>query len=85
MDAQPLDSDLTAIAALSTQAFGRSLLTQADAAAVRTAIGASDGKELLNWYTPATRPADCDLEPDGLGGLRRFLAAAGIANGPSTT
>jgi len=37
-DAQPLDSDLTAIAALTTQAFGRSLLTQADAAAARTTI-----------------------------------------------
>jgi hypothetical protein len=36
---QPLDSDLTAIAALTTQAFGRSLLTGADAAAVRTLIG----------------------------------------------
>lgn len=37
---QPLDSDLTAIAALSTTSFGRSLLTQADAAATRTTIGA---------------------------------------------
>jgi hypothetical protein len=36
---QPLDSDLTAIAALATTAFGRSLLTQADAAAGRTAFG----------------------------------------------
>jgi hypothetical protein len=33
---QPLDSDLTAIAALSTTAFGRSLLAAADAAALRT-------------------------------------------------
>jgi hypothetical protein len=33
---QPLDSDLTAIAALSTTAFGRSLLASADAAALRT-------------------------------------------------
>lgn len=39
-DAQPLDSDLTSIAALTTTAFGRSLLTQADAAATRTTIGA---------------------------------------------
>jgi hypothetical protein len=39
-DAQPLDSDLTAIAALSTTSFGRSLLTQADAAATRATIGA---------------------------------------------
>ena len=36
---QPLDSDLTAIAALTTTAFGRSLLEQADAAAARTLIG----------------------------------------------
>lgn len=36
---QPLDSDLTAIAALSTTAFGRALLTMADAAATRTALG----------------------------------------------
>lgn len=37
---QPLDSDLTAIAALSTTSFGRALLALADAAAARTAIGA---------------------------------------------
>jgi hypothetical protein len=37
---QPLDSDLTAIAALATTAFGRALLTTADAAAARTATGA---------------------------------------------
>lgn len=36
---QPLDSDLTAIAALSTTAFGRALLTLADAAALRSAAG----------------------------------------------
>lgn len=37
---QPLDSDLTAIASLTTTPFGRSLLTLADAAAARSAIGA---------------------------------------------
>lgn len=36
---QPLDSDLTAIAALSTTSFGRALLTLADAAALRTSAG----------------------------------------------
>lgn len=36
---QPLDSDLTAIAALSTTSYGRSLLALADAAAGRTALG----------------------------------------------
>jgi hypothetical protein len=40
---QPLDSDLTAIAALSTTAFGRSLLAVLDEAAVRTLIGAGTG------------------------------------------
>ncbi len=36
---QPLDSDLTAIAALTTTSFGRALLTMADAAATRTDLG----------------------------------------------
>jgi hypothetical protein len=36
---QPLDSNLTAIAALTTTTFGRALLTQADAAAGRTTLG----------------------------------------------
>ena len=36
---QPLDSDLTAIAALTTTSFGRALLALADAAALRTAGG----------------------------------------------
>jgi hypothetical protein len=38
---QPVNAGLTAISALTTTAFGRSLLTQADASATRTAIGAS--------------------------------------------
>ncbi len=38
-DAQPLDSDLTGIAALSTTAYGRSFLPLADAAAARTLLG----------------------------------------------
>jgi hypothetical protein len=37
--AQPVDSDLTAIAALTTTTFGRALLALADAAALRTAAG----------------------------------------------
>ena len=39
---QPLDSDLTAIAGLSTTSFGRSVLTQADAAALRLLAGESE-------------------------------------------
>ena len=36
---QPLDADLTAIAALATTAYGRGVLTAADAAALRTYAG----------------------------------------------
>lgn len=42
-DAQPLDTDLTAIAALATTPFGRGSLVQADAAAFRAYIGAGSG------------------------------------------
>lgn len=41
VNAQPVDSDLSAIAALSTTTFGRSLLTQTDAPSVRTLLGAA--------------------------------------------
>lgn len=40
-NAQPLDADLTAIAALATTAFGRGFLIQADASASRTYLGLS--------------------------------------------
>lgn len=43
---QPLDTDLTAIAALATTAFGRSLLTQATAAAARATLGVVNGLPL---------------------------------------
>lgn len=49
---QPKDSDLTAIAALTTTSFGRSLLTQADAAAARTTLGVD---------TSTLQPLDSDL------------------------
>lgn len=39
---QPLDSDLTAIAALATTSFGRSFLDRVDAAAGRTLLGLGD-------------------------------------------
>ena len=45
-DFQPLDSDLTAIAALSTTAFGRALLTLANAAALRSYAGIVDSLPL---------------------------------------
>lgn len=60
--AQPSDSDLTAIAALSTTAFGRNLLTLADAAAVRSAIGA--GTSNLAIGTTSTTAKAGDYNPD---------------------
>ena len=51
---QPLDSDLTAIAALTTTSFGRSLLTQADEAATRTTIGAGTSNVVVSDATPQT-------------------------------
>lgn len=44
--AQPLDSDLTAIAALATTSFGRGLLALADAAALRTAAALVIGTDV---------------------------------------
>lgn len=40
---QPLDSDLTSIAALATTAFGRGLLTETDAASLRTTLNVLAG------------------------------------------
>lgn len=51
---QPLDSDLTAIAALSTTSYGRSLLALADAAAGRAALGVgADYLDVAMEDTPA--------------------------------
>lgn len=57
---QPLDSDLTAIAALTTTAFGRSLLTQADAAAGRTTLGVSPAPIRFSAATAAVATTGSD-------------------------
>lgn len=57
---QPLDSDLTAIAALSTTSFGRSLLGLADAAAARAALGAETSGAAAAAQA-ASQPLDSDL------------------------
>lgn len=54
---QPLDADLSSIAALSTTTFGRSLLTQADAAATITTLGALSTAAAATTY----QPLDADL------------------------
>lgn len=75
-DAQPLDSDLTAIAALTTTAFGRSLLTQADAAATRSTIGVGTGT--IGGTTGSTDNAV--LRADGTGGATLQDSAFVIAD-----
>lgn len=80
---QPLDSDLTAIAALTTTTFGRGLLELANAAALRTAAGIATGQT----YTPSNVSADrsydanattLDEIADVLGTLIADLQTAGI-------
>lgn len=55
---QPVDSDLTAIAALTTTTFGRALLTLADAAAGRTALALGTA---ATSNTGDFQPVDSDL------------------------
>ncbi len=45
---QPLDSGLTAIAALATTEFGRNLLTMADAAVVRAALQLAEDRQVIS-------------------------------------
>ena len=84
-DYQPLDSDLSAIAALSTTTFGRALLTLANAAALKTATGIPDclpltggsvtgnvvrsGAGVLSYYADAA-----------MTGGRIYITAAGAAD-----
>jgi hypothetical protein len=55
---QPLDSDLTAIAALATTSFGRSLLTAADAAAARTLTGAGTSNLAIGTTSSTAKAGD---------------------------
>jgi hypothetical protein len=55
---QPLDADLTAVAALATNSFGLQLLTKANAAAIRSYIG---GTTLASWDIADGQPLDSDL------------------------
>jgi len=72
---QPLDTDLTAIAALTTTAFGRSLLTQADAPTARTTLGA--GTSNLALGTTSTTALAGNTTASGIGGVPADYSAGG--------
>lgn len=70
---QPLDADLTAIAALSTTAYGRALLTLADAAALTSSINAAT--ELLKGTVELATTAEAVTGTD----TTRAVTPAGVA------
>lgn len=51
---QPLDADLTAIAALTTAAYGRSLLETASEAAFKALVNLEPGTDVLAYVAPGT-------------------------------
>ncbi len=59
---QPSDADLTAIAALATQPIGRSLLTAADAAAIRAIAGAPPATRLISTTAPLAGGGDLSAD-----------------------
>jgi hypothetical protein len=64
---QPVDADLTAIAALTTTSVGRSLLAAVDAAAIRTIAGAQASDTDLTAIAALTSAADKVLYATGAG------------------
>jgi hypothetical protein len=57
-DAQPLNTNLTDIAALTTTGYGRGMLTLADAAAALAYIGAAPTSHTQAWSTITSVPAN---------------------------
>lgn len=87
---QPLDSDLTAIAALTTTSYGRALLAAADLAALRTILGPSgtpssstylrgDG----SWATPSGSSSFFSNCAAGVVGQWYECHGIGIASSPT--
>ena len=81
---QPLDGDLTAIAALTTTAYGRDLLTLADQAALSTAVGLAAAIDAalaaFEGGTGIAASGDTDGSTD-TAAIQAALTAARIAGG----
>jgi hypothetical protein len=78
---QPLDADLTAIAALATTAYGRAFLTLANQAALQALVGIG-AAGLLDVATAAqfrANTADKVLDTDGVWGAASSVALAQVA------
>lgn len=74
---QPLDSDLTAIAALATTSFGRGLLVLANAAALRSAAGLIIGTDVQAQDSDLSAIAALATTSFGRGLLTLASAASG--------
>lgn len=86
---QPLDADLTSIAALTTTSFGRSLLALADAAALLSAAGAQASDADLTSWAALTRGTGFDtavvINVGSAGAFVTFNGALGTpASGAAT-
>lgn len=82
---QPLDSDLTAIAALSTTPYGRALLTLANTAALQSAVGLPAALPLIGGtVTGNIVRSGAGVHPywsdPAMTGGRRYITAAGAAD-----
>lgn len=64
--AQPLNANLTALASTAATAFGRSLLTVADAAAARTALGVVQATETVSGLSEVATTAEVTAGTDDL-------------------